>query len=185
MNYDFLEGKMRDLMLVSGMLPTNPTEYDYVDATFRYITDQMATYDRAVHLWKSYLPSSPLYVKLPDTIDWTNIKEGDLFPKGVPLGTINCIDRFQGMKARLETKWLKDLDFQKDQQQAVISLMRIGRNAFPGLLQRDSEIDLFIRNSLKSAVMETIKSFTKGLGRSPHLDDLFREIKEFVTTRKG
>ena len=176
---------MKDLMQASGMLPSNPAEYDYVDATFRYITDQMASYDRATQLWKSYLPSSQLYVKLPDTIDWTDIKEGDLFPKGVPLGKINCIDRFQSMKSRLETKWLKDLDFRKDQQQAVISLMRIGRNAFPGLLQRDPEIDLFIRNSLKSAVVETIKLFTKGLGRSPHLDDLFREIKEFVTTREG
>ena len=168
---------MKDLMQVSGMLPSNPTEFDYVDATFRYVSDQMATYDRAVHLWMSYLPSSPLYVKLPDTIDWTNIKEGDLFPKGVPLGKINCIDRFQGMKSRLETKWLKDMSFQNDQ--------NIGRNAFPGLLQRDPEIDLFIRNCLRSAVLKAIKSFTKGLGRSPHLDDLFREIKEFVTTRNG
>ena len=170
-------------MQVSGMLPYNPTQFDYVDATFRYITDQTATYERSIQLWKSSLPSSSQYVRLPDTIDWTDIRDGDLFPKGVPLGKINCIDRFQQMKTKLETSWLRDLEFRTEQQQAVINLLRIGRNAFPGLLQRDSEIDLFMKNALKSATLEAIKSFTKGLGKSPHLADLFREIKEFMTTR--
>ena len=143
----------------------------------------MATYERAMQMWRSSLPSSPLYVRLPDTIDWTNIRDGDLYPKGVPLGKINCLDRFQTMKSKLETKWLRDLDFCSEQQQAVISLMRIGRNAFPGLLQRDSEIDLFIKNSLRTAVIEVIKLFIKGKGKYSYLDDLFREIKEFMTTR--
>ena len=167
------------------MISYNPTEYEHVEATVRYVVDCMSTYERANQVWESMLPRSTIYVRLPDTINWSNVKEGDLYPKGVPLGRVACAEKFLVLKNNLKPEWIKDYQFIQEQQTAIISLLKIGKNAFPGLIQNDPEINIFVKNAMRSAALECIKLYTKGRGRSPALDELFREIIQFPTIRKG
>ena len=170
-------------MQASGTISYYPTEYEHVEATVRYTVDKIATFERANLVWDSMTPSSHMYVRLPDTIDWSNVKEGDLYPKGVPLGRLACIEKFLAMRQNLKPEWIKDYQYVQEQQTAVINLLKMGKNVFPGLMQNDPEINIFLKNALRSALIESIKLFIKGRGRSPALDELFREIIQFPTIR--
>ena len=170
-------------MQASGTIPYAPTQYEHVEATVRFIIEKVATYERAMEFWKSIQPSSQMYSRLPETIDWSKIEDGELYPKGVPLGKLACLEKFQTMKGNLMPAWISDYQYHAEQQRALISLLRIGKNAFPGLIQNDAEIDVFIKNALQSALLESIIWFIKGKGKTSALDDLYREIGLFPSIR--
>ena len=176
-----LEGATRQLLLASGTIPENATKYEHVTEIFAYATDVMDAYDRAISIWSTIHPRSGQYVRLPDTIDWSQVQEGDFIPFGVPIGKEKCTEKFEIMKSMLETSSLKDFKFNPGQHDRILKLLRVSKNMSPGLLQRDYEVDLFVRNELKSCLIESLKRFSKGRGKSDILEELCKEIKNFAT----
>ena len=174
-----LEGTIQSLMQATGTISYEPTQFEHVEATVRFTIDKVATYERAWEFWKSIQPDSTLYVELPETVDWSRIEEGELYPRGVPLGKPACLEKFQTLKSNLKPEWISNLQFFPEQQKALIDLLRIGKNAFPGLIQKDAEINVFMKNALQSALLESIICFVKGKGKISALDDLYREIGQF------
>ena len=170
-------------MQASGTISYDPTQYEHVEATVRYVIERNATYERALEFWNSIRTDSPIYVRLPDTIDWSRIEDGELYPKGVPMGKNACNERFVVMKNNLDPKWIKDFHFEREHTEAMVNLLKIGKNAFPGLIQKDTEIDIFMKNALRSALLESIIQYVKGKGKLSALDDLYREIGMFSSIR--
>ena len=170
-------------MQATGTISYEPTQYEHVEATVRYVIERNATYERALEFWNSFRADSPIYVQLPDTIDWSRIEDGELYPKGVPMGKTACHEKFVVMKNNLDTKWIKDFQFEQKHTEAMVNLLKIGKNAFPGLIQKDAEIDIFMKNALQSALLESIIQYIKGRGKLSALDDLYREISLFSSIR--
>ena len=169
------------MLVASGTIPEDATKHEHVAEMFAYAINVMDAYDRGSGIWSTVHPRSGQYVRLPDTIDWSSVQEGDFIPFGVPIGKERCTERFEIMKASLKTTALKDFEFDQEQHDLILKLLRVSKNMCPGLVQRDYEIDLFVRNELKSCLIESLKRFCKGLGKSNILEELHKEIKNFAT----
>ena len=177
----YSEGATRQLLLASGTIPENATKHEHLSEIFDYAINVMDAFDRGHSIWSTIHPRSSQYVRLPDTIDWSTVQEGDFVPFGVPIGKERCTERFEIMKSALKTESLKDFKFNQEQHDMIMKLLKLSKNMCPGLVQRDYEIDLFVRNELKSCLIESLKRFIKGLGKSNILEELHREIRNFAT----
>ena len=174
---------MKDLMVASGTIDENSAKNEYVAEILNFVMDKVMTYEQCRAIWAAQRPDSELYVRLPDTIDWTLVKEGEFIPFGVPIGKYRCFENYEIMRRRLKPETLTNLDYDKDQHDFLLRLLRVGKGSCPGLIQRDHELDLFIKNALRTCLLETIRLFTKGLGKSNLLGELHKELKDLANIR--
>ena len=170
-------------MIATGNLDENSTKFEHINGIFAFTCEQTAVFERCLGLWNSFLPSSPLYTHLPDTIDWTSIEEGHLCPRGVPYGKKACVDKYNLIKSKFNTDNLRNSVFEKADLENLLSAIRLGGASFPGLLVKDNEMDVFMKSILKACLMESIHMFAKGKGKVSYLNDILRELKQFLTIR--
>ena len=146
---------------------------------YSFTAGYSALYDRCLQMWLSYLPGSCFYQNFATVFDWGGIEDGGFIPKGVPLSPQKCKDKFYEILDRMEITVLNGAHFDQKTFDAVVEILKIGKSAFPGLVIRQPDLDMFVQATLKSALVETIESYTQGKGKTTYLDQIWRELKEF------
>ena len=146
---------------------------------YSYIAKNLTLYDRCLQVWLSFLPGSCFYQEFLAVFDWSEIEDGNFVPKGVPLNPQKCKDRFYEILDKMEFSALKLDKFNNQTFELVVEMLKIGKSAFPGLVIRQPDLDLFVQATLKSALIETIDSFVRGRGRIMLLEQLWRELRDF------
>ena len=146
---------------------------------YSFVAKNLTLYDRCLQIWLSYLPGSCFYQDFLTVFDWSDIEDGNFIPKGVPLSPQKCSDRFYEILDKMEFSALKLDKFNEKTFELVVEILKIGKSAFPGLVTRQPDLDLFVQAILKSALVETIDSFVRGRGKIMLLEQIWRELKEF------
>ena len=174
-----LEGMMVDIWKVKGEIEENIVEGEELLQLYSYVAANLALYDRCLQMWSSYLPGSCFYQDFTTVFDWGGIEDGNFIPKGVPLSPKKCRERFYEILEKMNISVLKGNKFDQITFEAVVEILKIGKSAFPGLVIRQPELDMFVKATLKSALIETIESYTQGKGKITVLEQIWRELKDF------
>ena len=170
---------MIDLWKAKGEIEENIVEGEELLQLYNHVAGNLALYDRCLQMWLSYLPGSCFYQDFVTAFDWGGIEDGNFIPKGVPLSPQKCKDRFYEILDRMDISTLKGTRFDQKTFEAVVEILKIGKSAFPGLVIRQPEVDLFVQATLKSTLVETIESYAQGKGKTTLLEQIWRELKDF------
>ena len=170
---------MSDIWKAIGEIEENVVEGEELLQLYSFVAGNLALCDRCVQIWISYLPGSCFYQDFAAVFDWSEVEDGNFVPKGVPMSPRKCREKFDEIMERMDFSVLKGVTFDQKTFDAIVEILKIGKSAFPGLVIRHPELDLFIQATLKSALIETIESYIRGKGKMAFLEQIWRELKDF------